>query len=116
MPHGFRYIRFFNELTIQDVPLVGGKNASLGEMYRELTSKGVLIPNGFAITAEAYRHVLEKAGAWERLHAALDGLDPNDVRDLAERGKKARDIVYGAGLPDDLQREIVAASHHLQEE
>ena len=116
MPHDFRYIRFFEELTIEDVPLVGGKNASLGEMYRELTPKGVLIPNGFAVTAEAYRHVLEKAGAWEKLHAALDGLDPDSVRDLAERGKKARDIVYGAGLPDDLQREIVAASHRLDEE
>ncbi|MFQ5989591.1 MAG: PEP/pyruvate-binding domain-containing protein, partial [Candidatus Methylomirabilales bacterium] len=93
MPHKFRYIRFFQELTIEDVSLVGGKNASLGEMYRELTPMGVLIPHGFAITAEAYRHVLDSARAWEKLHAALDGLDADNVRDLAERGKRARDIV-----------------------
>ncbi|MFQ5962000.1 MAG: phosphoenolpyruvate synthase [Candidatus Methylomirabilales bacterium] len=116
MPHKFRYIRFFQELTIEDVSLVGGKNASLGEMYRELTPMGVLIPHGFAITAEAYRHVLDSARAWEKLHTALDGLDPDNVRDLAERGKRARDIVYGAGLPDDLQAEILTVYRQFQEE
>ena len=54
----YRYIRWFNDLGMADVPLVGGKNASLGEMYRELAAEGVRVPNGFAITAEAYRHVL----------------------------------------------------------
>ncbi len=73
------YIRFFNEIRIEDVPLVGGKNASLGEMFRELSAQGVRVPNGFAITAEAYRMMLDKAGAWDRLHAALDGLNPDDV-------------------------------------
>jgi len=69
------YIRWFNELTIDDVPLVGGKNASLGEMYRELTPQGIQIPNGFAVTAEAYRYLLEQAGAWQLLHQALDDLN-----------------------------------------
>lgn len=64
------YIRWFNELTIDDIPLVGGKNASLGEMYQELTPQGILIPNGFAVTAEAYRYVLEQANAWTALHQA----------------------------------------------
>jgi pyruvate,water dikinase len=112
----YRYIKFFKDLQIDDVPLVGGKNASLGEMYRELTPQGVKVPNGFAITAEAYRYVLEAAGAWGTLHEALDELDPEDVMDLAHRGAWARQIVYRAGLPDDLQAEILAAYKELQEE
>jgi pyruvate,water dikinase len=111
-----RYVRFFEEVGIADVPLVGGKNASLGEMYRELSGQGVRIPNGFAITAEAYHHMLEQAGAVDQLGAALDGLDPEDVADLARRGKRARQIVYGAGLPQDLRDEILAGYRQLQEE
>jgi pyruvate, water dikinase len=111
-----QYVRFFEELGIADVPLVGGKNASLGEMYRELSDDGVRVPNGFAITAEAYHYMLERAGAVERLRAALDGLDPDDVGDLARRGKQAREIVYGAGLPDDLTDEILAGYRRLQEQ
>jgi pyruvate,water dikinase len=111
-----RFVRFFEEFGIADVPLVGGKNASLGEMYRELSDRGVRIPNGFAITADAYRYMLEQAGAVEPLRAALDGLDPDDVADLARRGKQAREIVYGAGLPPDLVDEILAAHRRLQEQ
>jgi pyruvate,water dikinase len=110
------YIRFFEEIGIKDVPLVGGKNASLGEMYCELSGQGVLVPNGFAITADAYRHVLKEAGAWQKLRDALEGMDPDDVADLARRGKRAREIVYGAGLPDDLTAEIIAGYRRLQEE
>jgi len=112
----YQYIRFFKELTIDDVPIVGGKNASLGEMYRELTEQGVKVPNGFAITAEAYMHMLDKAGAMEKLHAALDDLDPENVYDLAHRGAKARRIVYNAGIPDDLKEEILAAYRELIKE
>jgi len=111
-----RYIRSFGEIGNDDVPLVGGKNASLGEMYSNLAAEGVRVPNGFAITSEAYRYMLDKAGAWEKLHAALDDLDISDVVDLARRGKRARDIVYGAGLPDDLAAEILDAYRGLQEE
>jgi len=109
-----RYIRWFDEITLDDVPLVGGKNASLGELYQELVPQGVLVPNGFAITAEAYRYVLE--GLWDRLHAILDELNPDDVDDLARRARKARDLVYGAGLPDDLQAQILEAYHKLQQQ
>ena len=70
MQENFRYIRWFEEITIDDIPLVGGKNASLGEMYRELTSQGIKIPNGFAITAEAYWHVIHSAGILEPLKGA----------------------------------------------
>ena len=111
-----RYVRFFEEFGIDDVPLVGGKNASLGEMLRNLSSQGVRVPHGFAITAQAYRYMLEEAGAWDRLHAELDELDPADVAALARKGKRAREIVYGAGLPDDLAAEILDAYRKLQQE
>jgi len=110
------FIRFFNEIGIGDVPLVGGKNASLGEMYRKLTPQGVKVPNGFATTADAYRYVLDAAGAWDALRAALDGLDPDNVTDLAERGARARSIIYAAPLPDDLRRQMLDAYRKLREE
>ncbi len=108
------YIRWFKDLCIEDIPLVGGKNASLGEMYRELTPQGVKVPNGFAITADAYRYMLDQAGAWDALHEALDGLQADDVDDLMQRGAKARDIVYGASLPDDLRKQIITAFNELK--
>ena len=111
-----RYVRFFEEFGIDDVPLVGGKNASLGEMFQKLSGQGVRVPHGFAITAQAYRYMLDKAGAWDRLHAELDELDPADVAALARKGKRAREIVYGAGLPDDLAAAILDAYRTLQQE
>jgi pyruvate, water dikinase len=111
-----RYVRFFEEFGIDDVPLVGGKNASLGEMFQKLSGQGVRVPHGFAITAAAYRYMLDKAGAWDRLHAELDGLDPADVGALVRKGKRAREIVYGAGLPGDLAAEILDAYRKLQQE
>ena len=110
------YVRFFEEIGTGDVPLVGGKNASLGEMYRSLAAHGVRVPNGFAITSDAYRAVLDKAGAWEPLHDALEGLDPADVADLARRAGLAREIVYGAGLPSALGEEILGAYRTLQDQ
>ena len=109
-----RHIRWFGELGNDDVALVGGKNASLGEMFRELSAQGVRVPNGFAITAEAYRYVLDQADAWPALHAALDGLKVDDIDDLARRARRARDIVYGAPLPPDLAAAITAAYGQLQ--
>ena len=73
------YIRWFSELGMTDVALVGGKTASLGELYSELASKGVKTPDGFAVTAAAYRDALTAAGAWPRLRQLLDGLDASDV-------------------------------------
>jgi pyruvate,water dikinase len=111
-----RYIRFFDEIGIEDVPLVGGKNASLGEMYGKLSAQGVKIPNGFAITAEAYRYLLEQAQALGPLHQALDDLRADDVVELARRGRRAREIVYGAVLPEDLRAEILDAYRQLRQE
>jgi pyruvate, water dikinase len=110
------YIRFFDEIGIDDVGLVGGKNASLGEMYRRLGTQGVRIPNGFAITADGYRYVLDAAQAWEALHEALDALTGNDMEDLARRGRRAREIVYGAALPEDLKAEIRDGYRKLRNE
>ena len=83
---------------------------------RSLSRQGVRVPHGFAITAQAYRYMLDEAGAWDRLHAELDELDPADVAALARKGKRAREIVYGAGLPDDLAAEILDAYRKLQQE
>ncbi len=110
------YIRWFKELGIGDIPLVGGKNASLGEMYRDLTTQGVKVPNGFAVTAAAYRDMLSEAGAWDALKSALDGLDANDVDDLARRGAKARAIIYAAPLSETLRTQILAAYQQLKAE
>ena len=111
-----KYVRFFADIGIEDVPLVGGKNASLGEMYRNLASQGIAVPNGFAITAEAYRYVLERAGALEALHAALDGLRADDLQDLAARAARAREVVYGATLPEDLTQEIFNGYGRLRQQ
>jgi pyruvate,water dikinase len=113
-PHD--YIRWFSELGIGDVPAVGGKNASLGEMFRQLGGHGLRVPNGFAVTAAAYKATLDHAGAWARLHAALDGLDASDVTDLARRAAQAREIVYGAALPPALEDGILQGWHRLREE
>ncbi len=111
-----RFIRFFDEIGIEDVPSVGGKNASLGEMYRKLSQQGLRVPNGFATTAEAYRATLAEAGAWEALHRCLDGLDPRDVADLGRRAKAAREIVYGAPLPAELVAGIREGYRRLVEQ
>jgi pyruvate,water dikinase len=101
---------------MDDVALVGGKSASLGEMFRELSSEGVAVPNGFAITADAYRYLLDRADAWKALHETLDDLNADNMEDLSRRGAKAREIVYGSPLPEDLRSEILAAYRALQDE
>ena len=109
------FVLDFSDITLEDIPLVGGKNASLGEMHRHLTAAGVRVPGGFAVTAAAYRHVLDQAGAWPRLEAALDGLDTEDVADLEARSARARQIVLDAGIPSDLRQAIEPALAHLHE-
>ena len=83
MAGNYRYIRFFDEIGIDDIPSVGGKNASLGEMVRALMPQGVRVPNGFAITAQAYWYVLEQAGIAQRLREALDGRKNTLTRNTA---------------------------------
>ena len=111
----FKFIKFFNELGIEDVPEVGGKNASLGEMYRELSEEGVKVPNGFATTAEGYRHYINSNDLQARIAAELDSLDTSDVNKLSEHGAKIRRWVGEAEMPQDLRDEIVGAYRALCE-
>ena len=110
------YIRWFIDVRNEDVGIVGGKNASLGEMYSELTPKGVKIPDGFAVTADGYWHVLTSAGVLDDLKETLAGVDRSNVADLAKRGRKARDLILSAGIPDDLWGEIKTAYDMLCDE
>ena len=107
------YIKWFHEIGIEDVPIVGGKTASLGEMFRELTPKGVEVPDGFAITAAGYWHVLRETQLDQFIEAQLRGFDINDVRQLQKRGAAIRDAVLVAKLPTDLRREILEAYDQL---
>ncbi len=109
MKENSKYILWFNEITNEDVALVGGKNASLGEMYCELIPQGIRIPNGFAVTAQAYRYVLEAGGILDALKETMTGFDKTNIADLARCGKRARDLILGAGIPDDLWSQIQQA-------
>ncbi len=108
-----KYVKFFNELGIKDVPMVGGKNASLGEMYQKLTKSGIRVPNGFATTAEAYRHFLKDTDTQQKLKDILNGLNTRNVVDLAKRGQLARQAILDAELPKDLQKEVITAYRKL---
>ncbi len=101
-----QFILWFDELKIEDVPLVGGKNASLGEMYRELTKKKVRIPFGFAVTAYAYQYLLKKAGVEQEIKDALKGLNVKNMANLSERGRKVRDIIRKCDFPPELYKAI----------
>ncbi|MDH7506629.1 MAG: phosphoenolpyruvate synthase [Candidatus Thermoplasmatota archaeon] len=100
------FIKWFEELKIADVPLVGGKNASLGEMIQNLGKKGVNVPSGFAITAYAYKYMIEKAGIDKKIREILSDLDTHNVRNLAERGKKIRDLIKKTPIPPELEEDI----------
>ncbi|MBW2999572.1 phosphoenolpyruvate synthase, partial [Candidatus Woesearchaeota archaeon] len=113
MDRSKEFILWFDQLTIEDVPFVGGKNASLGEMYKNLTERGVMVPNGFAVTAHAYLFLLEKAGIEDDIKQVLKGLDTSNVEDLAERGHKIREIIRNAEFPPELTNAIIEAYSHL---
>ena len=87
------YVMDFAEITLKDLPSVGGKNASLGEMFRALKPKGVGVLDGFATTADAYRHLLATNGLEERLRSIFSPLDPENLVELSRRGEAARAAV-----------------------
>ena len=99
-------ILWFEEVGIVDVPLVGGKNASLGEMIRQLTAKGVRVPTGFATTAYAYRYFIKEAGLEEKLRELFSDLDVEDMNNLRVRGKQARSLILNTPFPEDLRAAI----------
>lgn len=99
-------VLWFEEVGIADIPLVGGKNASLGEMIQQLTSKGVSVPTGFATTAYAFRYFIERAGLEEKLRQLFADLDVEDMNNLRERGRLARSLVLHTPFPPELEAAI----------
>lgn len=108
-----KYILWFREISAKDVPLVGGKNASLGEMFSKLSSKGISVPDGFALTSRAYWHFINKNKLKEKIRNILKGLNINDVKNLQRRGKEIRSLILRASLPENLKKEIKKAYQKL---
>ncbi len=117
-----KHILWFEEISIKDVPLVGGKNASLGEMYQNLTKKGINIPNGFATTSAAFWYFLDKAKVKDgdkikdlkqAIKDTLKNLNTHNIKNLSERGKKVRNLILSAEFPEDLKKEIAEAYENL---
>ncbi|MFH1063754.1 MAG: phosphoenolpyruvate synthase [Candidatus Woesearchaeota archaeon] len=106
-------ILWFDQLGIEDVPYVGGKNASLGEMYRNLGAKGVKVPNGFAVTAAGYDFFVRHTGIMDKIKKVLHDLDTTDMTNLAARGDKVRSIFLNSAFPDELRDAIFAAYANL---
>ena len=125
-----KLILWFKEVTIKDVPQVGGKNASLGEMYQKLGKKGIRIPNGFATTADAYWYFIEKSKVApfgklrtspkktlkEFIKETLKDLNVSSIKNLKERGKKIRNAILKAELPKDFKEVITSAYEKLSQE
>ncbi len=110
-----KLVVWLDEVGIEDVELVGGKNASLGEMIKGLSPKGIKIPMGFVVTAEAYRYFIKYNKLSEKIKEALKGLDPNDVFDLQKRGLTVREMIKGGEFPEDLKNMIVEHYEKLSE-
>lgn len=108
-------VLWFNQINIKDIPLVGGKNASLGEMLRNLTPKGINIPDGFAVTAEAYKYFIKSNNLGQPLRKILSDLDKSDVADLKRRGKKIRSLILNGKMPKDLEEAIIKAYSEMEE-
>jgi pyruvate,water dikinase len=107
---------WFKDCGIRDVPIVGGKNASLGEMIRNLSGKGILVPNGFATTAHAYQHFLRANGLDAKLHELFSGLSVENLQQLRNVGSQARAMILEAHMPDDLAQAIAMAYAKLCDE
>jgi pyruvate,water dikinase len=108
-----RYIRWFADIGIEDIPLVGGKNASLGEMHRELRPRGVNLADGFAVTADAYWQFLRETELERKIADILSDLDAGDVANLQQRGRQVRHAILAAPLPEELEHEILEAYDEL---
>ena len=106
-------ILWFDEINIKDIPLVGGKNASLGEMYNNLTKKGISVPNGFAVTSFSYWEFLEKSGLKKKIKEAVRNLNINDIKELSSTGAKIRKLILDATFPKEINLEIEKAYTEL---
>jgi len=111
-----KYIRWFHELSLNDIPLVGGKNASLGQMIGQLHAQGICIPDGFAVTASAYWYYLEYNNFIDTMKQIMSKLhDPGDIALLKKVGHEIRFLIVGGQIPADLAQEIVLAYHELSQ-
>lgn len=106
----------FAEIGIEDIPRVGGKNASLGEMYQSLNHMGVRVPNGFAISAQAYQYYLKHNNLEEKISSMLSTIDPTDLASLGAAAAQIRFWIRRGSMPADLKAEIRDAYHRLEEE
>jgi pyruvate,water dikinase len=102
-----KYVLWFKEISKDDVPLVGGKNASLGEMFSKLSRKGIQVPNGFAITAEAFRYYLRFNQIEEKIREIFEKFNQKSIQSLKETGEKARSLILKGKFPPDLEKEIL---------
>lgn len=107
------FIKFFDELRIKDVGIVGGKNASLGEMYQSLSKQGINVPFGFATTASAYNYFMDKSGLKNKIREILKDLNTHDVKNLMLRGEKVRQAILKTPLPKELEVEVILAYKKL---
>jgi pyruvate,water dikinase len=108
-----KFVLWFDQVGNGDVALVGGKNASLGEMYTTLSGKGIRVPNGFIVTAYAYRYFIDNERLASFIEETLNGLDTSDILELQERGKKIRDKITSSDFPDEIEAEIEKAYFDL---
>jgi pyruvate, water dikinase len=106
-------IRWFSDIGLDDIPSVGGKNASLGEMFQTLGGQGVRVPNGFAVTADAYRHFLRAGGTNRKIRDILSGLNTRDLDNLHDRGSRVRQAILAAEFPAELKDAILEAYQQL---
>jgi pyruvate,water dikinase len=109
-----KFVKWFEEIGSKDVALVGGKNASLGEMIRNLGEKGVNVPSGFAITAEAYKYMVDKAGISQEIKDTLVDLDTRDMKGLYKRGERIRNLIKNSPCPRKLEDEIRVAYREME--
>lgn len=107
------FVRRFSEIHLADVPIVGGKNASLGELFRNLTEKGVRVPDGFAVTAAGYRHFLVESGLDHFIRTEMASLDTRNIDQLRSCGLRVRQGILNAQIPTDLQQAIICAYRDL---
>ncbi|NLE07462.1 MAG: phosphoenolpyruvate synthase [Parcubacteria group bacterium] len=108
-----KFVLWFDQVNNDDVAIVGGKNASLGEMYTILTNRGVRVPNGFIVTAYAYRYFIEKENLLPFIEKTLKGLDTHNIKDLQKRGKAIRDAIVKSDMPEEIRVEIAEAYKNL---
>src|SRR6188768_2865988 len=108
-----RYTVRFEEIELKDIAEVGGKNASLGELTRGLAAEGIAVPQGFALTTQAFRDHLMKAGLPDRIYPALEKLDPSNVAELRELGATIRRQILEAPLPEDVTSDLLRAYSEL---